>query len=136
VTPDADAAQAGNHASLPIDPPPPPVPQFTRPADPDAVLKIPLVGEDANRWLFVEKVRNGAAGAWATGSFDPDRNKISITTQDVQRFSIDTGRILINWRKPVVLGIDGVNSELRRRPRPVIQFERDEHGQWVVLEED
>lgn len=86
------------------------------------------------RWLVVTEVRGEAEGAWATGTFDAKRNKIDIQTQDVQAFTIDTGRIAIDWDRLVVLGINGRNSELRRRDHPILRFTRDRHGAWVVLE--
>ena len=79
-------------------------------------------------------MRKGAPGAWATGSFDRKRNKLDIRTRDVQDFSIDVSRIPINWERLVVIGIDGANSELRKRDYSVLHFRLDDHGQWVVLE--
>jgi hypothetical protein len=90
--------------------------------------------DDAERWLVVEKADSRAVGAWATGSFDPERNKLTIVTEHVRQFSIDTGRIPIDWDRLVVLRINGSNSELRKRDYPVLHIARDEHGRWVVLE--
>ena len=64
-----------------------------------------------------------------------EQNKIRIDTRDVQRFVLDTARIDINWDRPVVLAIDGRNSELRRRKNPMIRIERNDYGEWVVVEE-
>ena len=97
-------------------------------------VRIPVDIDDADRWLLVEKAREGAPGAWATGSFDPKRNKLDIRTRDVQEFSIDVSRIPINWERLVVIGIDGANSELRKRDYSVLHFRLDDHGQWVVRE--
>jgi hypothetical protein len=47
---------------------------------------------------------------------------------------VDTSQIPIQWRDPVVIGIDGRNSELRRREDPVLHFVRDDHGEWTVSE--
>ncbi len=96
--------------------------------------RIPIAEDDLERWLVVTEARGDAEGAWATGTFDAKRNKIDIQTQDVQAFTIDTGRIAIDWDRLVVLGIDGRNSELRRRDHPILRFARDRHGAWVVLE--
>jgi hypothetical protein len=90
--------------------------------------------EDVNRWLFVEKARDEAKGGWATGAFDPARNKIEVRTRDVTRFGLFLDRVPIDWEKLVVLSIDGKNSELRRRPRDRLRLELDEHGQWTVIE--
>lgn len=103
----------------------------TRP--PDAIV-FPLQMDDPDRWLVVEKTKHRTTGAWATGSFDPNHNKLTITTNDVSQFSIDTDRILIDWDRLVILGIDGRNSELRKRDCSVLHIALDEHGRWVVLE--
>ena len=100
---------------------------------PDPIV-FPQSIDDPDRWLVVEKTMHRTTGAWATGSFDPDRNKLTITTNDVSQFSIDTDRILIDWDRLVVLGIDGRNSELRKRKYSVLHIALDEHGRWVVLE--
>jgi len=88
--------------------------------------------DDPDRWLFVEKVAGKASGGWATGSFDEERNKLSITTSDVEEFAVDTSRVKINWRKLVVLSIDGKNSELRKRDFDILHFRRTPHGEWTV----
>ena len=94
----------------------------------------PVEVDDPDRWLRVESIRKGAAGAWATGSFNRKRNKLDLHTHGVRAFSIDTGRVPINWQRIVILGIDGSNSELRRRDFQIYHFELTDHGQWVVLE--
>ncbi len=99
-----------------------------------ATVRLPLPEDDDQRWLWVEAVRDNADGGWATGSFDAKRNKLSIRTRDVQRFAIDVSRIRIDWERLVVIGIDGANSELRKRDFVVLHFARDGHGQWVVDE--
>jgi len=90
--------------------------------------------DDPTKWLFVETVRDGARGGWATGDFNKERNKLIIRTKDVDQFSIDTSRVRINWERLVILGIDGRNSELRKRDFAVYHFQRDRHGRWVVIE--
>jgi hypothetical protein len=92
------------------------------------------LASDRDGWLLVEKVRAGAPGGWGTGTFDKQRNKIDIQTQDVQQFAIYVGRIPINWRRLVIIGIDGVNSELRKRDQYIYHFARDDHDRWIVLE--
>jgi hypothetical protein len=108
-------------ASPPAVAPPPPV---RLPDDADAV----------DRWLFVEKAKDGVPGGWATGSFDRQKNKLDIHTRDVRQFVIDISRIRIDWQRLVVLSIDGKNSELRRRDFSLLRFRLDDHGQWVVVE--
>ena len=104
------------------------------PQPPPTRVDIPVIGEDAQGWLTVEQVRPDAAGAWATGSFDPANNRLTIKTKDVQRFAIDTSLVSINWQKPVVFTLDGITSELRRRERPVIHLVRSERAEWTILE--
>ena len=103
-------------------------------ASPAQPVRIPSAAADPDRWLFVERTRGDAPGGWATGSFDPDRNKLTIETKDVQRFAIDTSRIRIDWERLVVLGLNGVNSELRRRDFDIYHFELDDHNRWVVIQ--
>ena len=97
-------------------------------------ISIPVEVDDPDRWLFALKVRDGVAGAWVTGSFDPKRNKLDIHTRGAQAFAIDVGRIPINWKRLVIIGIDGANSELCKRDYSVLHFVLDEHGRWVVVE--
>jgi hypothetical protein len=97
-------------------------------------VHIPVESYDSNRWLAVLKVREGEDGAWATGSFSRARNKLDVHTRGAQEFAVDVSRIPINWERLVVIGIDGVNSELRKRDFSVYRFARDEHGRWVVVE--
>lgn len=98
-------------------------------------LRLELEQEaDARRWLRVEALRDEAAGGWARGAFDEDRNRIEVTTKGVRRFSVDTARLPVDWNALVIMRIDGLNSELKRREHPVLHFERDAHGQWVVSE--
>lgn len=99
-----------------------------------APIPFEVEADDPKRWLLVEKVHKGAAGAWATGSFDPKRNKIVIQTQDVERFAINVGRMEIDWRRLVVIRINDINSELRKRDFTLYRFVQDDHGQWVVLD--
>ncbi len=110
---------------------PPPAPA---PVLPPPKLEIPIINPDPDRWLFVEKEKEGTRGGHATGSFDNPKNKITVNTVDVIRFVIDTSRIEIDWTRPVVLGIDQRNYELRRRDNPLIRFERSANKEWTVLE--
>jgi hypothetical protein len=97
-------------------------------------VEIPVPIDDSDRWLFVQKIAEKAKGGWATGSFDGDRNKLIITTSDVAEFALDTSRVAINWKKLVVLSIDGKNSELRKRDYDILQFTRTPQGEWTVRE--
>ena len=90
--------------------------------------------DDGDQWLLVETVADDAEGGVATGSFDPVGNQIRIRTEDVKGFSLDTGRLAIDWDRLVVIRINGVGSELRKRDYEVLHFVRDKHGRWEVAE--
>lgn len=89
---------------------------------------------DSEDWLTVDGIRDDAPGAWATGSFLAERNRMVIETAGVARFSIDMGRVPVRWERLVVIRIDGRNSELVKRDQAVYRFVLDDHGRWVVLE--
>ena len=137
------ACKTPSHTA-PQDPPPTEPQSSTHPAKPgtdpqplNLQVTAPIIlreRDDPTKWLFVETVRDGARGGWATGDFNKERNKLIIRTKDVDQFSIDTSRVRINWERLVILGIDGRNSELRKRDFAVYHFQRDRHGRWVVIE--
>jgi hypothetical protein len=108
------------------------IPKEPDPEWPSEPARVGL--DDSDRWLCVTRIDRQAAGGWATGSFDPQRNKITIHTRDVQRFTIDVGRIPVDWERLVVLSIDERNSELRRRDFDLLEFVRSQHGGWIVVE--
>ena len=87
-----------------------------------------------NAWLTVKKINKNHSAKQATGTFIAKRNKITITTNNAEHFAIDTNRIPINWRRPVILSINGRNSELKKRDYSIIQFKHDKYGQWSVVE--
>lgn len=100
---------------------------------------MPQIGdlprEDENeRWLWVEAIREGADGGWATGSFDPARNRIRVSTEKIRGFAIDVSRIAIDWERLVVLRINGLTSELRKREDSVLHFIKGDGGRWEVVE--
>jgi hypothetical protein len=88
---------------------------------------------DPDQWLFVEEVRGDARGGWATGTFDQERNRLTINTHDVARFAVHVEQLNINWERLVVIRMDGVNTELRKRDFAVYHFVLDEYGRWNVL---
>ncbi len=102
--------------------------------DPPEPITIDIDPPERDRWLTVLRARDDSEGAWATGSFDPKRNRLTIRMRDVQRFIIDTSRIPIDWERVVILSINNRNTELRKRDYPVLHFVRDEHAQWVVAD--
>ncbi|MCH7704710.1 MAG: hypothetical protein IIB61_06330 [Planctomycetes bacterium] len=102
------------------------------PKPPQFVLDVDL--PDPTRWIYAEKVRGDADGGSVTGTFHKSSNKIEIHTRDVERFSIDTSKIEIDWTRRVILGINGSNTGLGRREHPIIRFALDDYGKWVVVE--
>ena len=101
---------------------------------PPTRVDIEIVVEDPDRWLTVEKIHGDAPGAWATGAFDPARNKFIIETHDVAEFTIDVSRVPVRWDRLVIIRIDGSNSELVKRDYFLYRIALNEHGQWIVLE--
>lgn len=101
---------------------------------PDLLNALETQGDNSDRWLWVEKVRDRAAGGWATGRFDAPHNKLIVDTQDVEAFAIHMDLVPMDWTRLTIIRIDSRNSELRKRDFSVYHFSRDEHGRWVVLE--
>jgi hypothetical protein len=133
------ATVTGCHKSAPTPPSEEPPAKAEAPKSPPTLApppRIPLPDDPdtADRWLFVEKAKGDAPGGWATGSFDREKNKLDVHTRDVRQFAIDVERIAIDWKRLVVLSIDGKNSELRKRDVSLLHFRLDDHGQWVVVE--
>ncbi len=95
---------------------------------------IQVQTQESDQWLNVTELRAATPGGWATGDFDSTRNKIDIRTRDVAGFTIDVGRIPINWERKVILGIDGRNTELRRRDYTLIRFRNTRDRGWTVIE--
>lgn len=114
-------------ASSDVSTQPPPAPP------PPETLRIPVPDPaEAERWLHVLRVRDGVAGGWATAEFDPARNKLTIQTQGVHVFRIDKDRIGIDWSRPVVLRIDGYNSQLLPRDSATLTFTVTPTGDWTL----
>lgn len=131
-------ASSACHRAEPPNSPPAPAPPPQSPETTETPPPAPETPEpdapDPNQWLVVTRTKQGTRGGHATGSFLPDRNRIVIETHDVERFTIDTSRIPINWDRLVVIRIDGVNSELRKRDYDVLHVARDPYGAWKVVE--
>lgn len=126
ATPESDEAPQAADRETTAEPKPPEPPP----------TRVPIAADiqEPDRWLVVEAVKDGSIGGWATGRFLPERNKLDIRTHDVRAFAVDVGRIPIRWKRLVILSIDGLSSELRRRDYAVLHFALDGHGQWVVVE--
>jgi hypothetical protein len=103
-------------------------------ADHEPTPSIPEWAWSAGRWLEVITPDPKTPGGWATGSFDPAKNKLIIDTHDARQFLVRIDMIDIDWNRLVVLSLNGANSELRRREAGVLTFDLDDHGQWVILE--
>lgn len=101
---------------------------------PAPVAPIPERAWSEDRWLEVTGALPDAPGAWATGSFDQDNNKLVIDTHDARRFVVNTDMIPIDWDRRVILSLNGTNTELRRRESSLLTFQLDEHNRWVILE--
>ncbi|UCF34599.1 MAG: hypothetical protein JSV78_04705 [Phycisphaerales bacterium] len=108
------------------------VPKEPDPEPPPEPVRVGL--DDSDRWLSVTRIDREAAGGWATGSFNPQRNKITIRTRNIQRFTIDVGRIPVDWERLVVLSIDERNTELRRRDFDLLEFVRSQREGWAIVE--
>ena len=121
-----------------VAPPPPadaPEPDSSAPAPATSFESAEVVVfQSESEWLRAEQLGKDVDGGWVSGDFLPDRNKIDIHTRDVTQFSIDVGKLPIDWGRLVVVGIDGRNSELRQRDFDVYHIARDAKGKWVVLE--
>jgi hypothetical protein len=129
---------------------PAPAPTLTAPsAQPSTTTQTPSQGEhtrqapaptsapaecETARWLYVERFTPGTTGGFVEGDFNAKRNRLTIKTDSVTRFTIDTRYIAINWDKLVVIQLDGLNSELKRRDDPVLHFVLDKYNRWVVDE--
>lgn len=113
----------------------PPPKRLASPPEPQAPpQRVMIETPDRSRWYAVEQYEPAAEPASFEATFDRSRNKIDVQTHGVTQFVIDTSRIPIDWDRLVILGIDGRNSELRRREYDRLRFKRDEYGTWVVME--
>jgi len=131
------AASGGCYQSQPERPASQPAPRsrlVDNPPEPLRLKPLPLPNAPTEQWLKVQQLCASAKGGWAEGRFDPQSNKIRITTHEVQAFSVDASIIPIQWDSLVVLSLDDENSELLRRDAPVLHFFLDEHGLWTIKE--
>lgn len=129
--PSPDAASGQGNTREPTTPATPKPAPDAKPAR-SLSIAVPDPAE-ADRWLHVVRVREGAAGGVATGDFDPQRNKITIATTGVLEFRMDTDLISIDWSRPVVLRIDGYNSQLLPREEKRLTFRVNETGDWSLV---
>jgi hypothetical protein len=97
-------------------------------------VRITTLSDPQDGWLRIDALRPDAPGAWATGYFLEDPNKIVIETENVAEFSIDLPQLHVNWDRRVILRIDGHSSELIRKRRPILHLRRSPAGSWDVVE--
>lgn len=116
-------------ASTPIPPVAPVV------SEPPLVLPpiIPAGAARWDRWLTVEAVREGATVGCATGGYDRAKNKITIETEGVLQFCMDTGVLGVDFSRPVVLRIDGYNSQLLPRDTSRLHLRVIPTGDWELV---
>ncbi len=115
--------------AIPAEQPAPP------PEDPDhAEVRMATLTDPQFGWLRIEGIRDSAVGAWATGSFLSDRNKIVIETENADQFTINLAKLRLNWNKRVILRINGHSSELTKKRDPLLRLHRSPAGSWDVVE--
>lgn len=128
-------------------PPPvetPPAARVSAPAQPPAHVPDkpqpaptlpPIVPTDSawrNSWLTVEEVRAGAESGCATGGYDRSKNRITIETEGVLQFRMDTDTLSVDYSRPVVLRIDGYNCQLVEHDTPRLHFRVTPTGDWEL----
>jgi hypothetical protein len=119
-----------------------PVPQPHAPQPPPAApdphnrveVRVRTLSDPQDGWLRIEALHRDAPGAWATGEFIRDRNKVIIETENVDEFSIALPQLRIDWEHRVILRIDGHSSELTPKRRAILRLRRSPAGSWDVVE--
>ncbi|HUU82960.1 MAG TPA: hypothetical protein VM243_05585 [Phycisphaerae bacterium] len=97
-------------------------------------VRVRTISDPQDGWLRIEAIHPDAPGAWATGGFLREQNKIVIETENVDEFSINLPQLRINWDQRVILRIDDRSSELTRKRRPRLYLRRTPAGAWEVVE--
>jgi hypothetical protein len=97
-------------------------------------LRAPIAFYRPSPWVYVVRHEPGPSQPSVSGSFDPQRNRLTIDAKNVREFAINTELVDINWDRLVVLRLNGSNSELRQRDWSILHFVMDDHGNWVVRE--
>lgn len=73
------------------------------------------------------------AGGCATGDYDRSKNRITIETEGVLQFCMDTGTLAVDYARPVVLRIDGYSCQLVEHDTPRLHFRVTLTGDWELL---
>lgn len=127
----ATSKPATTESAVEAQPPPP-----AAPSDPDhrVEVRVRTLSDPQDGWLRIEAIHPDAPGAWATGAFIREKNKIVIETENVDEFSIRLPQLHVNWDRRVILRIDGHSSELKWKRRPILHLRRSPAGSWDVVE--
>lgn len=85
-------------------------------------------------WVEIVALSDGATSGAIEAGFDEGRNKFTIDATGVSEFLLDVCRVKVNWNRPVILKIDGRNSELRKRDYCRLRMRMVGSGAWEVVE--
>jgi hypothetical protein len=110
---------------------PPTVPPTFAPSPGPPEVTINETNTLQRGWLEVDEVDDHTRRAWAEGRIEGDR-KIVIDTHNVAKFRLNLSCLRLNWKKRIVLRLDGFNSELTRKRWPIVRFVRTPAGAWEV----
>lgn len=85
-------------------------------------------------WVEIVALSGRATRGEIEAVFDEERNKFTIDATGVSEFLLDVCRVKVNWNRPVILKIDGRNSELRKRDYCRLRMRMIGKGAWEVVE--
>ena len=127
ATPPATAPTPKLSPVAPADPP--------EPVDPFH-LTFRLSGPDQAQtgWVRVGQFFNDDQPAGVDAKWEGD-NRIIIDTRNVQRMSLDLGRLPVRRGKSLFLRLNGQGIQLSSRHGPVVEFERGQAGNWSLRRE-
>jgi hypothetical protein len=129
--PVATSKPATTESTVEVQPPPPAAPSAP---DHRVEVRVRTLSDPQDGWLRIDAIHPDAPGAWATGAFIREKNKIAIETENVDEFSIRLPQLHVNWDRRVILRIDGHSSELKWKRRPILHLRRSPAGSWDVVE--
>jgi hypothetical protein len=86
-------------------------------------------------WAHLTEHAAAGERAWIEGGIAGD-DRLTISTHNVRRFTLNLTRLRLNWEKRIVLRMDGYNSQLTRKRWPKLNFVRTASGAWDVVDED
>ena len=82
-------------------------------------------------WVTILSRTESGDHGWIEGEIQAGE-KLTINTENTNRFRLDLTRLHLDWEKGIVLRLDGSNSELTRKRWPAMVFGRTPSGGWVV----